>query len=31
MTLAPNDTYGPMAGQWRDAVFVERRSEVAGA
>jgi phosphinothricin acetyltransferase len=24
-------TYGPMAGQWRDVVFVERRSEVAGA
>ena len=24
-------TYGPMAGRWRDVVFVERRSEVAGA
>jgi phosphinothricin acetyltransferase len=24
-------TYGPMAGLWRDVVFVERRSEVAGA
>jgi L-amino acid N-acyltransferase YncA len=23
-------TYGPMAGRWRDVVFVERRSEVAG-
>jgi len=23
-------TYGPMAGQWRDVVFVERRSEVVG-
>ena len=24
-------TYGPMAGEWRDVVFVERRSEVSGA
>jgi len=23
--------YGPMAGQWRDTVFMERRSEVNGA
>jgi len=23
-------TYGPMAGQWRDVVFVERRSDAAG-
>ena len=23
-------TYGPLAGQWRDVVFVERRSSLAG-
>lgn len=23
-------TYGPMAGRWRDVVFIERRSERAG-
>ena len=24
-------TYGPMAGRWRDVVFIERRSDTAGA
>jgi phosphinothricin acetyltransferase len=24
-------TYGPLAGQWRDVIFIERRSVVAGA
>lgn len=24
-------TYGPMAGQWRDTVFMERRSAINGA
>lgn len=24
-------SYGPMAGQWRDVVFIERRSDRAGA
>lgn len=23
-------TYGPLAGQWRDVVFVERRSSSVG-
>jgi len=24
-------TYGPLKGQWRDVVFMERRSEIVGA
>ena len=24
-------SYGPMAGRWRDVVFIERRSDRAGA
>jgi hypothetical protein len=23
-------TYGPLAGQWRDVIMIERRSDIAG-
>ena len=23
-------TYGPLAGQWRDVIMIERRSNIAG-